>query len=178
MGCLSSISQGTTSSVSRDPTVKHYPRQQSVARAESDNFLYVFKPGPQGPEARRHRRPGRYALPSALLRSRRRPLAWRARVQRMPPGDNETRHQRTTPRETVGVAGYPGQWAHADCRLTVGLGLRIAPLAIMRNCGPARHASRAPPASQASEQARPLTRTDPNLTAAAIGATRRTDRVP
>jgi hypothetical protein len=40
-------------------------------------------------------------------------------------------------------------------------------------CGSARHASRAPPASQAIEQARPLIRAAPNLRSAAIGATRR-----
>ena len=43
------------------------------------------------------------------------------------------------------AAVAPGAW-----------GFRIAPLAIMGKCGPARQASRAPPASEAIEQARPL----------------------
>jgi hypothetical protein len=142
-----------------------------------DKFLYVFKTGPSRAR-KRAATTGRDACPPLRFAAFwARPLAWRARANRVP--ESKTAELAITDRRPVDVllaeaAGYPTPAVAACSRLIVGY--RIAPLAIMEKCGPARHASRAPPASQAIEQARPVTRTDPNLRSAAIGAMRRTGR--
>jgi hypothetical protein len=115
-------------------------------------------------------------LPLRFARSRRGP--WLG--AHVPTGrrveDSRTRHQRSDTLSLVLAepAGHPPRLIAHLTRLAVGS--RIAPLAIMEKCGPARHASRAPLASQAIEQARPLTPTDPNLRSAAIGRCGRTAR--
>ena len=100
---------------------------------------------PQGPEARRHPWISRGRPSSAPLRATALGLA--RTCQRVPPGDNETRYRRTTPEGSRGFGRHPRLVAQCPQPSTVDLGLRIAPLAIMGKCGPAKHASGAPRAS-------------------------------
>jgi hypothetical protein len=146
---------------------------QRAPVAVPDNFLYVFKPGPTGPGSAPPPKDGRLS-PSApaSLPLQAAALGLARTCQWASPADNVTRHQPTTPR--VLMAGYPKLVAHAVCRPALGLGLPHRPASNHERCGPARPASRA--SRSAGEQARPLTRTDPNLTAAAIGAMRRSAR--
>jgi hypothetical protein len=74
-----------------------------------DNFLYVFKTAPRGPM--RAATEGRAATPSLRFAPVQAAALGLARTRlRVPPGDNGTRHQRTAPREAVGVAGYQVGW--------------------------------------------------------------------
>jgi hypothetical protein len=150
----------------------HWPGSDCLSRP--DNFLYVFKPGPSGP--------GSAPPPEAGPRAVRRPggsslaaLGLARTCQRVPPGDNKTRHQRTTP-WGVGKAGYRGRWLGLPAGMAVDPGPRIVPLATVGKCGPARHASRA--SRSAIEQARPVTRTDPNLSRQLSGRCGGTARAP
>jgi len=88
----------------------------------------------------------------------------RTRHQRSAPCRCSTRRKRSTTRcpRLMPTPAWP--WAPASPPSNHG------------KCGPARHASRVPPASQTIEQVRPLTRTAPNLGSAAIGAMRGTAR--
>jgi hypothetical protein len=171
-----SISQGTD--------VERQPRSDRQALPETNNqslarslttFSTSSRRAPGGPKARRHHRAGR--LPATPLRC---VLGASLGLAHVPTGCPSRRQQNSpSPIDAPSMFCSPRRPATrrpavAACsRLIVGY--RIAPLAIMEKCGPARHASRAPPASQAIEQARPL-RTEPNLGSAAIGAMRRTAR--
>jgi hypothetical protein len=139
----------------------------------SDNFPYVFKPGPTGPGSAPPPKDGPLS-PSApaSLPLQAAALGLARTCQRVPPADNVTRHQPTTPC----VAGRPATEAVSSRGLPTdpGPGAPHRPASNHEKCGPARYASRA--SRSAVEQARPLTRTDPNLTAAAIGAMRRSAR--
>jgi hypothetical protein len=116
------------------------------------------------------------APPRASVCVRRRPVR---RPSRRHHRDGR-RRSRPDGRSAPGSAPPPEARPGSSCGLPTGRGPRAPhrPASNHGRCGPARHASRAPPASQAIEQARPLTRTDPNLKAAAIKAMRRTARRP
>jgi hypothetical protein len=106
--------------------------------------------------------------PPLRSRSRRRPLAWRARAKWCRP---ETTSLVINERHPVALDGrLPEAGGSRGLPTDPGPGAPHRPASNHGKCGPARHASRA--SRFASEHARPLTRTDPNLTAAAIGAIR------
>ena len=140
-----------------------------VATVSCIKFLYVFKTGPSRAR-KRAATTGRAACPPLRFATFwARPLAWRARANRVPVEDSRTRHQRSTPcRCTTRRNGrLPTVAGRSAARLTVGS--RIAPLAIME--GTVRPA-RVKGASGVAPGSRPLTRTAPNLRSAAIGAMR------
>jgi hypothetical protein len=124
----------------------------------------------QGPKARRHHRAGR--LPAAPLRCALGASLGLARTCQQGAGSKtaqlavNARHrcQCTTRRN-----GRPS--LRAGCPLhRLDRGFPHRPASNHGRDGPARHASRAPPASL--RDLRPLTRTAPNLRSAAIGAMR------
>ena len=167
-----SISQGTD--------VERQPRPDCQATPETNNqslarSLTTFSAS----SSRAHRGPASAPPPEAGGRVRFVSLGGSslaalglARTRRgRRPETTRLRHQRTTPwgSRAGGPASATGGAAPHPSRR--GLGLRIAPLAIMRKCGPVRPASRASRA--AVERARPLTRPDPEPNGEAIGAMRR-----
>ena len=112
---------------------------QGPHKLVTDNFLYVFKPGPTGPGMRAATE-GRAGPPSApaSLPLQARPLAWRARANGCRP---ETTRLVINERHPCSGGGrLPELVTHAVCRLTVDLELRIAPLAIMGSA--VRHGTR------------------------------------
>jgi hypothetical protein len=132
---LSSISQGTDVERQPRPDCQAPPETNNqslarVARAEPDNFLYVFKPGPTG--ARKRAATEGRAVSALRSRFASAPGGGPWLGAHVPNGAArryEIRHQRTA--LWAPVAGYPRWWLTRFCRLTVDLGLRIAPLAIM-----------------------------------------------
>ena len=111
------------------------------------SFSTSSRRAPPGPKARRHHRAGR--LPSTPLRCAPGAALGLARTCQQGAG-SKTAELAINDRHPADVvlaetAGCPPPAVDACFRLIVGY--RIAPLAIMEKCGPARHASRAPPAS-------------------------------
>jgi len=142
-----------------------------VTRSAPDKFLYVFKTGPSRARKRAATAGRDACLPLRFAALPARPLAWRARANRVP-----GRRQQNSPStlDTLPVAPLARK-AGDPCRLMDPhhppvRGVPHRPASNHGRDGPARHASRAPPASL--RDLRPLTRTAPNLRSAAIGAMR------
>jgi hypothetical protein len=133
-----------------------------------DNFLYVFKTGPlQGPKGAPPPKDGP-CPPSAPA-----PGGGPWLGAHVPNGcrPETTRLIINERHPSSGGGRLLALVAHAVLPTDRGAGAPHRPASDHGKCGPARHASRA--SRSAVEQARPLTRADLNLTAAAIGPMRR-----
>lgn len=148
-------------SLARLPELPEPPELHSRDSRDSlsaDNFLYVFKTGPVGPAEAPAAAKGRAVPPTPAPLPSARPSAQAAPTQPDRPEDMPKRQPQTALVSGATVPGVP----HAR-------GPVLDPTPII-GCGPSPHASRAPPASQAIEQARPLTRTPPVRGWLAIGS--------
>jgi hypothetical protein len=154
-------------------SVAHHPTEDTAHQVRClTSFSTSSRRAPPGPESAPPPQDRERGLPSGSSpkgSEARLPLAWRARSNRVPVEDSRTRHQRSTPclcttrsigwlPESVVEVGPP-----SDRRLP------HRPASDHGKCGPARRASRAPPASQAIEQARPL---DPHRAEPEVGSYR------
>jgi hypothetical protein len=144
-GTCQASAKARTSSVSRDPTVRHQPRQTtSRSRVSLARSLTTFSTSSRralrGPKARRHHRAGR--LPATPLRCVLGASLGLARTCQQG-AESKTAELAINDRHPVDVAlaetaAYPPPAVDACSRPPVGS--RIAPLAIME--GTARHGTR------------------------------------